>query len=107
MTKMPKVFSLFGSKLKNELYDTGILRPKTVNAYVISVGNLTTGGVGKTPTVAEIANFLSSQGERVGIISRGYGAKLSNENINVISNGAGKGWVVTTGKESEKRVFEA
>src|SRR5574344_3043557 len=105
--KTLSVFYAIGSKLKNDLYDKKILRPKKVEAYVISVGNLTTGGVGKTPTVAEIANFLTKNGERVAIISRGYGAKLSNENINVISNGAGKGWIVENGKDGGKRIFEA
>src|SRR5574344_3126879 len=105
--KVLSVFYAFGSSLKNEMYDKKILKPKKVDAYVISVGNLTTGGVGKTPTVAEIANFLTKNGERVAIISRGYGAKLSNENINVISNGAGKGWIVENGKDGGKRIFEA
>ena len=47
-----------GSRIKNFLYDKGILKPKRVAAYVISVGNMTTGGVGKTPVVAEIAKYL-------------------------------------------------
>lgn len=76
-----------GSALKNKLYDYKILRPKKVNAYVISVGNMTTGGVGKTPVVLEIARYLIKQGEKVAIISRGYGGKLSNKKVNVISDG--------------------
>lgn len=77
-----------GSRLKNTLYDNNILRPKKVNAYVISVGNLTTGGVGKTPVVAEIANYLMNSGKKTAILSRGYGGRLSNKNINVISDGS-------------------
>ena len=69
------------------LYDNGLLKPKKVNAFVISVGNITTGGVGKTPVVSEIAKYLIQNGEKVAIISRGYGGKLSNKNINVISDG--------------------
>ena len=76
-----------GSAFKNWLYDKNILRPKHVNAYVISVGNMTTGGVGKTPVVLEIARYLLSKGEKVAIISRGYGGKLSNKKVNVISDG--------------------
>ncbi|MBP7211445.1 tetraacyldisaccharide 4'-kinase [bacterium] len=105
-----KALSLFygiGSGLKNRLYDKEIIKPKKVNAFVISVGNMTTGGVGKTPVVSEIANYLTAKGERVAIISRGYGAKLSNENINVISNGSLTGWIVENGKEGTKRTFEA
>lgn len=76
-----------GSALKNKLYDKNILKPKKVNAYVISVGNMTTGGVGKTPVVLEIARYLRKRGEKVAIISRGYGGKLPNKNVNVISDG--------------------
>ena len=83
-------FSFFYSKItnfRNYLYDKGILREIKVNAYVISVGNLTTGGVGKTPLVAEIAKYLQAQGKKIAIISRGYGGTLSNKKVNVISNG--------------------
>ena len=76
-----------GSGLKNKFYDKGILKPKKVDAFVISVGNITTGGVGKTPVVSEIAKYFISKGEKTAIISRGYGGKLSNKNINVISDG--------------------
>lgn len=81
------IFYGFGSSLKNMLYDKHILQPKKVDTYVISVGNITTGGVGKTPVVSEIAKYFINKGEKVAIISRGYGGKLSNKNINVISDG--------------------
>ncbi len=87
LLKFCSYFYAVGSALKNALYDKNILKPKKVDAFVISVGNLTTGGVGKTPVVAQIAQYLIEQGEKVAIVSRGYGAKLSNENINIISNG--------------------
>ena len=90
LVKLLDFASLFygvGSGLKNFLYDKNILKPKKVDAFVISVGNLTTGGVGKTPVVAEIAKYLLNKGEKVAIVSRGYGGKLSNKNINVISDG--------------------
>lgn len=84
------VCSLFygaGSALKNLFYDKGLLKSFSVDAQVISVGNLTTGGVGKTPVVAGIAKYFIEKGEKVCILSRGYGGKLSNKNINVISDG--------------------
>ncbi len=81
------IFYGLGSGLKNKLYDTGTLKPEKVDAFVISVGNVTTGGVGKTPVVSEIAKYLISKGEKVAIISRGYGGALSNKQINVISDG--------------------
>lgn len=77
-----------GSSLKNYLYDKNILKPKKVDAFVISVGNMTTGGVGKTPIVLEIARYLNKKGEKVAIISRGYGGKLSNKHVNIISDGS-------------------
>lgn len=86
LLKFCSLFYAFGSGLKNYFYDKNILKPKKVDAYVISVGNLTTGGVGKTPVVAQIANYLIEKGEKVAIVSRGYGGKLSG--INVISDGA-------------------
>lgn len=87
LLKFCSLFYAVGSNLKNKLYDKGCIKPKKVNAYVISVGNLTTGGVGKTPVVAEIAKYLTEKNEKVAIISRGYGSKLSNKKINVISDG--------------------
>lgn len=87
MLKFCSVFYLLGSGFKNFLYDKNILKPKGVNVTVISVGNLTTGGVGKTPVVAEIAKYFVNQGEKPAIVSRGYGGKLDNKNVNVISDG--------------------
>lgn len=90
LVKVLEIASIFygiGSGLKNLFYDKGIIKPKKVNACVISVGNITTGGVGKTPVVAEIAKYLISKGEKPAIVSRGYGGKLSNKQINIISDG--------------------
>ncbi|GIS62013.1 MAG: hypothetical protein CM1200mP2_42380 [Planctomycetaceae bacterium] len=47
-------------------------RPTRSNPPVISVGNLTTGGTGKTPLVAWLAEHLRETGHRVGLLSRGY-----------------------------------
>lgn len=83
-------FSFFYSKItsvRNYLYDKNILKSQKVNAFVISVGNLTTGGVGKTPLVAELAKYYLAQDKNVAIISRGYGGKLSSKSVNLISNG--------------------
>ena len=85
--KILQFLSLFysiGTRFKNFLYDKSVIKPKKVNAYVISVGNLTTGGVGKTPVVAELVNYLDC---KTAIISRGYGGQLPNNNVNVISDG--------------------
>lgn len=70
---------------KNFLYQKNILKEKQAPAYIICVGNLTTGGVGKTPIVAHIANKLSKN-KPVAVISRGYGAQISNKNPLVIKD---------------------
>lgn len=85
--KFASVFYGAASGFKNFLYDKKLLKPKKVNARVISIGNITTGGVGKTPVVCELAKYLKNKGETVAIVSRGYGGKLSNKNVNVISDG--------------------
>lgn len=87
LLEFASIFYGIGSGLKNTLYDKNIIKPKKVDAYVISVGNITTGGVGKTPVVSEIAKYFINKGEKVAIVSRGYGGRLSNKNINVISDG--------------------
>ena len=87
MLKFCSFFYAIGSKTKNFLYDKNILKPKKADAFVISVGNFTTGGVGKTPVVAEIAKYYTSKGEKVAIVSRGYGGKLNNKTVHVISDG--------------------
>ncbi len=59
--------------LRNFFYDVGIFKSYSVDSYVISVGNITVGGTGKTPTVLYLANMFIARGKRVAIISRGYG----------------------------------
>src|SRR5262249_59900634 len=54
---------------------------------VISVGNLTSGGSGKTPVVAELARMLRDRGERPAILSRGYGRRDHTEGVVVVSDG--------------------
>jgi tetraacyldisaccharide 4'-kinase len=61
--------------LRTRAYRIDLLRQKRLDGIVISVGNLTTGGTGKTPMVLWIAERLAAEGKRVGILTRGYGGK--------------------------------
>jgi tetraacyldisaccharide 4'-kinase len=54
---------------------------------VISVGNLTIGGSGKTPVVEHVARLLLSMGERPAILSRGYGRRQATDEATIVSDG--------------------
>lgn len=86
-----RVCSIFYSLIINIrylFYKFNILKSTKLDAYIISIGNLTTGGTGKTPITCEIANYINKYlNTTSAIISRGYGGKLSNKTINIISNG--------------------
>ena len=68
------VYSLL-IRIRNWFFDKNIFKSQKVKAKVISVGNLTVGGSGKTPMVIFLANLLKKEGNKVGVLSRGYGRK--------------------------------
>src|SRR5919202_943244 len=59
-------------QLRLYLYRKRIFRERALGCLVISIGNLTVGGTGKTPIVEKFARALQSGGRRVAILSRGY-----------------------------------
>ncbi|HZR78977.1 MAG TPA: tetraacyldisaccharide 4'-kinase, partial [Chthoniobacterales bacterium] len=59
-------------QLRLYLYRKRIFRERTLGCIVISIGNLTVGGTGKTPVVEKFARALQNGGRRVAILSRGY-----------------------------------
>jgi tetraacyldisaccharide 4'-kinase len=65
---------------RNRRYDRGIAPIHRVSVPVVSVGNLTLGGTGKTPLVEWIARWFRKRGVRVSIVSRGYGAEAGSRN---------------------------
>lgn len=68
---LSKLYQL-GIQLRLFLYRQGLFRHHTLGCQVISVGNLTVGGTGKTPVVELFARELARQGRKVAILSRGY-----------------------------------
>lgn len=78
------VYSLI-VKLRNYFFDSGIFRIEKVAAKVISIGNLTVGGSGKTPAVIYTANILKNKNIKTGVLSRGY--RRSSKGYLFVSDG--------------------
>lgn len=70
---------------RNRRFDDGTTPITSLGARTISIGNLTTGGTGKTPLVIKCAEILAGRGKRVCILTRGYGRKSKGRVI--VSNG--------------------
>ncbi len=66
------VFYALLINIRNMFFNKGILKIERVNAGVISVGNLTVGGSGKTPLVIYLLELLKSNGMKPAVLSRGY-----------------------------------
>ena len=60
---------------RNALYDRGLLSARRLQGPVVSVGNLSAGGSGKTPFVILLGELLKARGIRFNVLSRGYGRK--------------------------------
>lgn len=58
--------------LRNWLFNKNIFKERSVGAKIISVGNISVGGTGKTPLVIALINLLKKNGKNVGVLSRGY-----------------------------------
>jgi tetraacyldisaccharide 4'-kinase len=88
------IYSIF-VKARNACYRRGILRTQQVGVPVISIGNLTSGGTGKTPLVEWTARKLASLGRKVCVLTRGYGR-----------NNPGRQVIAANGKETLADVAE-
>jgi tetraacyldisaccharide 4'-kinase len=83
---MSRVFRLvLGAREK--MYEAGLFRTMRLNHPVVSVGNLTLGGTGKTPLVIALAERFRNDGFRPVVLSRGY--KRSSKGIRIVSRGDG------------------
>jgi tetraacyldisaccharide 4'-kinase len=75
-------------KLRLLAYRKGLLKPKSLPAFVVSVGNITAGGTGKTPFVAMLSDWAAHNGFRTAILSRGYKGRSKRESL-IVSDGQG------------------
>jgi tetraacyldisaccharide 4'-kinase len=74
-----------GLALHRTAYAAGLRRTRTLPCGVVTVGNLTVGGTGKTPTVEWLARALGARGRRVVVLSRGYGRRARSP-VTVVSD---------------------
>lgn len=85
---LPPLSALYGviTRTRLSMYRRGTFRTTKLTQPVISVGNITTGGTGKTPLVEWIARTLAANGRRVAVLTRGYGRERPNERV-LVSDG--------------------
>jgi len=87
---LPPLSLLYGAvtRTRLSLYRRGTFHTTKLDRPVISIGNITTGGTGKTPLVEYVARTLASQGKKVCILTRGYGRKDPHLQV-IVSDGYG------------------
>jgi tetraacyldisaccharide 4'-kinase len=76
----------WGVGVRNNLFDLGVKRTLSVDAPVISVGNLAVGGTGKTPLVMTVCRMLLAKGIKPAVVSRGY-MRTDEHKIVVVGDG--------------------
>jgi tetraacyldisaccharide 4'-kinase len=74
------------SNFRKALYEKGVFKSASLGAPAVSVGNITAGGTGKTPLVAFVAEVLAGNGEKVCILTRGYGRENPKKRV-LVSDG--------------------
>jgi len=75
-------------RIRRRFYERHPQRQRRLSKPVISVGNLSVGGTGKSPVVAAIAQWLIDQGQRPAILSRGYARAEAVDGVVVVSDGS-------------------
>ena len=95
---LPPLTVAYGAvtRLRLAAYEKGLLKTTRLKVPVISVGNLTAGGTGKTPLVEWVCRVLASEGRKVSVLTRGYGRTNAGQRV-VASDGVN---VLGTTKQS-------
>lgn len=75
-----------GTYCRMMAYNVGVMKQRKFPVPVVSIGNITVGGTGKTPITIDLAQRLIAEGHKVGILSRGY-KRQSKERTVVVSDG--------------------
>ncbi len=87
MLKMFSFAYLAGWWVRKTAFRSGFISRKRLGCPVISVGNLSTGGTGKTPVVIALARHFCAEGKRVAVLSRGYRRKAGGKSLVWVSDG--------------------
>ena len=100
---LPPLSALYGAvtRARLSLYRRGTFRTVYLDRPVISVGNITTGGTGKTPLVEWVAKRLALDGKKVCILTRGYGRPHQDQRV-LVSDGT---TVFSTAAESGDEAY--
>ena len=87
---LPPLSLLYGAvtRTRLSLYQRGTFQTSKLDRPVISIGNITTGGTGKTPLVEWVARTIAARGKKVCILTRGYGRKDPHLQV-IVSDGYG------------------
>ncbi|MFW5798659.1 MAG: tetraacyldisaccharide 4'-kinase, partial [Planctomycetota bacterium] len=82
-------FYSFAIGVRNLLYDWKLLPRKSAPCPVVSIGNITAGGTGKTPCVIFVVRKLIARGAKPAVVTRGYGPPLQADEVppNVVASG--------------------
>ena len=95
---------LYGAAMnvRSELYKKGVFSSFSLGGKVVSIGNITVGGTGKTPLVAFAAETLFEAGEKVCVLTRGYGRENPKKRVLVTDGGE----ILADARESGDEPFE-
>lgn len=101
---LPPFSALYGAvtRARLALYQRKVFSTNKLDAFVVSVGNITAGGTGKTPLVEWLVRFLAAEGRKVCILTRGYRRRHPDRRVLVANNER----ILTTVDEAGDEAFQ-